>query len=302
MQKEMLYYTSDNMDHEYKMLIQKMKKYDCNFLQIHTADIISEKGLCSNFYKINYVIDYPKCDLITEINEHKEEKRVFSEGRIWNIMNDLISGLAELQKINTLHNHLSNQSIFLDEIGNVKLMYPDIIKQMPNFAFIIGSNDRLGKYLSPEEIKCLKKKNYDNNINRFISDVFVLGMILLEIIELKVSNEFFNYHECLIYKVLLEKKIAAKHNIYSEDLFNVLRKMLIFDEKKRPNFIELLKYFKEQKIKREQESKNLKEKEDAVPLKEISKVTENKIIMKSPESNAKLNKRNYEKSCKYILI
>lgn len=303
MQKEILYYTSANMDQEYKMLIQKMKKYDCNFLQIFTADIISEKGLCSNFDKINYVIDYPKCDLMTEILEHKEGKRIFSEDRIWNIMNDLISGLAELQKNNTLHNHLSNQSIFLDEIGNVKLMYPDIIKQTPNFAFIIGSNDRLGKYLSPEEMKCLKKKTYDTNINRFVSDVFVLGMILLEIIELKVSNEFYNYQECLIYKTLLEKKISTKHNIYSEDLFVVLRKMLIFDENKRPNFPQLMKIFKEQKSKREEEQiKVLKENENLTTFKETSVTCENKQIIKSPESNVKLNRRNYEKSCKYKLL
>ena len=93
-------------------------------------------------------------------------------------------------------------------------------------------------YLSPEQVAILKsgeapQQQYD----QFKSDVFTLGMLVLELCTLTPC--FLVYHNLSINEEVLQDLLLKVAERYSESLYEFIKVMVYTGVKRRPDFFEL---------------------------------------------------------------
>ena len=105
------------------------------------------------------------------------------------------------------------------------------------------------KYMSPEVLKLFRSSTSSGRYNANRSDVFSLGLVLLE---MAISDKFFGVIESVLIgdlensKVLDHLQLALKeiiqNNIFDNDLKNLLLQMLEVYPDNRPSFRDLMKF------------------------------------------------------------
>ena len=104
-------------------------------------------------------------------------------------------------------------------------------------------------YLSPELLNQFQCGNsIPDGVNRFKSDVYSLGLTLLECMTLKSSMDIYNYKECEIRWDLQNHRVEESKNYYSKMLCNVVDGMLSKIPENRADFIQLQAILKPHRI------------------------------------------------------
>ena len=85
----------------------------------------------------------------------------------------------------------------------------------------------------------MEKDNIEKQQKNFKNDVFVLGMICLEMASLKSCDNIYDYTEYRIDSEKLENLLTFVGKQYSEELISFLRLMLNIDENQRLSFSQL---------------------------------------------------------------
>jgi len=212
------------------------------------------------FKQITYhiVFDYYPHSLKTLIAEKKSRPKAsaFPFSKIQHYFKRLVNGLAFLQTVQVCHRDLKPANLLLDETTeNIYLMDFGISEQFnvsdtemtKKLITVGGSPD----YLSPEMYKAYKKnKNQMLEINPYKSDVFSLGLIMLEMANLALpeKDKDFDIWETNI-KASLEKAkekyelllIQKKEKEEFKNFLRLIKKCLSINAEKRPDFLQLFK-------------------------------------------------------------
>lgn len=242
-----------------------------------------------NIYTIK--IDYFETCIANEVKIRQKSLDYFNENELWSILKESIFGMIYLDSIALPHRNieLSYLKMTMKKSENnsfqIKILHPSLIS-----LFFMSKNqlEIERNYYSPEELINLKYRDSNIEIDYFKSDVFCLGLSLLEISTLFSLNSCFDWQNMFINYEFIMRKLLIVHNRYSKHLAFIIKNMLIVDEKKRMFFYELNALMKKEEEKIIEEIKNKKIK--------ICYDCKNDIYEKySPEKglNSQYNDENY---------
>ena len=105
--------------------------------------------------------------------------------------------------------------------------------------------------MCPEEFMSLKYKETSKFIDRFKSDIFTLGLTLLESATLVSVNSCYNWENHMINYEFVLRKILIVEKRYSKELAYLLKLMLNVVQEERPNIFEIEGFFKIELAKRQ---------------------------------------------------
>ena len=246
-------------------------------------------------------------DLEKLISKNKFYKNYLNEELIWDILFQTLRALNYIHnEKKILHRDIKPSNIFIDKDFNIKLGDFGLSKKFINEY----SNTIIGTpiYMSPE---LLERKPYNAK-----TDIWALGCSLYELATFSTPYQAPNMN-VLLNKIRngLPQRIDK---VYSDELWNIISKMLTYDYNKRPSSLQLIEdcceifiskirpnrnyyqkkfeelfFFKQQLDKREKELKKkaeeLSEKEKMIIIRENSlNMLTNKLKMEEQELNKKI--------------
>jgi hypothetical protein len=128
-------------------------------------------------------------------------------------------------------------------------LHPSINKIIPAYIKIISNplfyntNNGLennsiykGAYLSPLLFKAVGNKNYNPVHNPFKSDVFTLGIILIECCFLHFCDDLYAWDTFEFKNELLVSYLSKIKAIYGLEVYNLVYRMTLLDENMREDF------------------------------------------------------------------
>ena len=214
-------------------LIKKTKTK--GVIKLYGAQCIKVTSAEYHFYVL---MELANIDWEKEIKKRKEKKEYYTEGELFDILKQLTSTFALLQKNNITHRDIKPQNVLIVngvykvcDFGEAKVTDSDIIRQT-----IKGTE----LYMSPILFRALNKRQNQLIHNTYKSDVFSLGMCILLAATLTFQSlyDIRELKDMEKIKNILIKYLIAK---FSYDFVHVLVKMLEVNEALRPDFIELEK-------------------------------------------------------------
>jgi len=259
-----------------------------------------------NSYKIGMITElFNKEDNLEIIYRTREKKHLFwNEESLLKIAYNLIDTFAYLEHIGICHRDIKPTNLFLLDNYQIKVIdfgesivnYEDDDEEDNQVATVRGTP----QYLSPKlwEAHVIKKaKEVEHNM--FKSDVFSTGLVLFQLSAMMDVGGFNQKTEHNDGEELIKKGLKDLSKKYSNKLIEIIRKMLIFEEEKRPNFEQMGVFIagedyvpRVDKTLMEQKDEYNEKKIRDRKLKEKIKEYEDKIEKK--EKNEKTNKfRNY---------
>ena len=188
---------------------------------------------------IYYIIEYMENgDLNNFIYAYKNMEKTIKEEIIWNFYLQCLEGLVHIHKMGIIHRDITPRNIFMDDIGNVKIgdfgvstfIDEDSATKLNNNIKdedLIIDREYCGHvgFIAPEMNEYnLGQWNYDQK-----ADVYSMGVSI--------------FYTCF-YEIPDEKntKKRLRSGKYSEELYEIIRKMLSLKEK-RPTSEEIYKLF-----------------------------------------------------------
>ena len=178
---------------------------------------------------IYMIMDYlPGKDLRNLIQNNKNRK--FKENEIIFFAACIISGLEYIHSNNIIHRDIKPENLLFDSKFFLRIGdFGVAVKKSWNFK-----NDNSGtlSYMAPERIGFFQ--NEDNNYKySFESDFYSLGIILYELCMKKKPFESCKSRKEMIENFSKIKNIKIISEFYSQNLCDLVNKLLIFDPKKR---------------------------------------------------------------------
>ena len=223
-------------------------------------DLTQKPSSIPNFYgslqnkfspsTFNLFFDYfPKSikNIIEELKANKCE-RPFPFNKLIRFTERLINGLAFLQTMKICHCDLKPDNLLLDaflknifiiDLSESKEIIYDSPEQTKRVMTLAGSP----KYFSPELDLAFKQGKSSEKFNPFKSDVFSLGLIILELGTLKTpeNNQKEKIEELIIeFKKIYSKTLENEKELKDLDsLAELIRVSLSVDPKQRFDFLDL---------------------------------------------------------------
>eukprot|EP00825_Cyclidium_porcatum_P019734 TRINITY_DN2249_c0_g1_i3.p1 TRINITY_DN2249_c0_g1~~TRINITY_DN2249_c0_g1_i3.p1 ORF type:complete len:424 (+),score=55.34 TRINITY_DN2249_c0_g1_i3:76-1347(+) len=105
----------------------------------------------------------------------------------------------------------------------------------------MGNAEYMGEntYLSPQQLEALSRREMHPAANPSKSDVFSLGMTMLEVCSLFTSRSCYDFQTFKINWVVVDQLFQTCRQRYSLFLMNVIQEMLNEDENQRISFLEI---------------------------------------------------------------
>jgi serine/threonine protein kinase len=238
--KKMILRTMDELSlnqEKTNLLFNFIKKTNSNGVIKLYGDQCVQKNEAEYIYYV--LMELASIDWENEIKKRSESKKYYSEGELNQILNQLITSFALLQKNNITHRDIKPQNILIVndvykicDFGEAKIITTDGVIQQS----IRGTE----LYMSPILFKALNARQKKVVHNTYKSDVFSLGMCILLAATLTFQS-LYDIRE--LDKMENVKNVLVKYLIakYSYNFVGTLLKMLEVNENLRPDFIELEK-------------------------------------------------------------
>lgn len=217
---------------------RKMDNPNLYLVPIVDFDLNKHQQFCSSIYKFKAFVPKPKQDLKLEIQQRIVSDQPFSNQEITILMYSLIYGLAHLQELGYAHRKLAPEWVvstttghaIMDPVWREEEELPDLGKKQDWFY-------------SPEEYNFMKTFNLGKKrFDKFKSDVFTAGLILLKAGLLHKINDIYGDDKCkYILDALLNRHICELEYRYPRNqlLTSTVRKMLDINPDRRPNFTDM---------------------------------------------------------------
>lgn len=170
-------------------------------------------------------------DLAYHVKKMRQKGEHFSENTIMQWFVQLCLALEYIHRRKILHRDLKSQNIFLSRNNTLKLGDFGISKVLENTNDLALTVQGTPYYMSPE---VCQSKPYN-----YTSDVWSLGCILYELCTLQHAFSCENLLG-LVFKIVQDKQEPIP-NMYSQEMKDLVTRLLVKDEKKRPQVLEILR-------------------------------------------------------------
>ena len=213
-----------------------------NLMEIYN---LQYKHLDKTTYAIYVLMERAQNDWSIDIRKRIINKKPYKEEEIINILKQVVSALAFLQKKNIAHRDIKPQNILLFH-GNV-FKVADLgearnVNNVNNKQMTLRGSEL---YMSPSLYARHKFNRKDAFHNAFKSDVFSLGFSILYAMQLNLriieNIRELNNMKIIINSINKDMGSSLIKKNYSEKLMKLIFKMIEVDENKRYDFIELEK-------------------------------------------------------------
>ena len=216
-------------------LIYSMKHK--NIMEIYN---LQYKHLDNTTYAIYILMERAQNDWSIDIRKRIINKKPYKEDEIINILKQVVSALAYLQRRNIAHRDIKPQNILLFK-GNIFK-----VADLGEAKNVNNSNKQMTLrgselYMSPSLYSVHKYNKKEAFHDAFKSDVFSLGFSTLYAMQLNLRI-IENIRELSNMKLIINsiyKDMGKK--VFSDKLMKIIFKMIEVDENKRIDFIELEK-------------------------------------------------------------
>ena len=225
----------ENYKNKLSILINFIKKTNCrNVVKVYGT--LYEK--LEESYKCFVLMELAHTDWEVEIKYRSKHQLFYTESELMNIIKQLVDCYSLLQKCNITHRDVKPQNILIiNDIYKICDFGEAMITHGKN-GFIHQPIRGSELYMSPILFDALNNHKRDVIHNTYKSDVFSLGMCLFFAATLTFQS---------LYEIREVKNMEVIGNIlgnylyshYSEEIVDILFKMLQIEEKKRPDFIQL---------------------------------------------------------------
>lgn len=223
----------------------------------------SSNHFCSSVSKISVLCEYPQRTLDDETCERHLQKRRYNEKELWTILASCILGMAHLQRNRISHEAVRSSQIFVENTGLIKIADPYISGTVSNWE-VMANRGKIGHiYLSPELCAQLNNGSTDmnrllSNIDIFKSDVFSLGMVMLETGLLEYQDDCYASNGNWLEWEKLTRNFQRFTCLYSEELCKVIGIMLDRDPSTRESWMQLEGYVRVMEPEEKNQSQKLK--------------------------------------------
>jgi len=218
-----------------------------HFLKIYGYTQSKDSLLCGKIQKI-YII-FESCELtLRDEFENRMNKTTYFEKDYLKFIETGSQALKHLKEYGIPYDSLKLSLIFKTPQSDFKFLFPKLYNVMPNYMEFLRSFNKEDFFLSPEALQNIKDKCIFINFDQYKSDVFVLGCLVLELME-KISCSDINLQDVNLHKKIITKALESVKKEYSESFFNILKEMLEENPQKRVGFNELLLKISPQKPK-----------------------------------------------------
>ncbi|KAL4435317.1 hypothetical protein ABPG74_022800 [Tetrahymena malaccensis] len=237
-----------------KMKIFKKLKHQ-NLIKLKKVQRGEYNQMCSDSLFVNLFFEHYERNLLSEFMFRSLTKQtLFTLEEITFILKSLVSALAYLQIHKIAYQNLTLKSIFITNEGNIKLNEHIFTKQYQKENFqnsskpIIDQSTRLSiqnqQYTSQfhykEQIQSQQSKQQNfNSQNIYKENVFQLGCLILNLCVNQSVGTLFYQNNDIASSDFINQQLSLVQKLYSSDFAQILYKMLVKNEQKRPDFIEL---------------------------------------------------------------
>ncbi|KAM3145144.1 hypothetical protein pb186bvf_002819 [Paramecium bursaria] len=194
-------------------------------LKLERVFIQQENQLCGKFFKLCVLSEYPPTRL---------ESVQITPNDYWPIIFGYVRGLELLQQNKINHGQITTKTLYIPP----KVVDPTLFEQNNNYQQMLQHKGQ-NIYLSPLLFKNYQKNEWQPIHNQFKSDVFTLGLCLMQAIMREYHNDL--YIETF-QEALLLIKLKKLQQIVHKCIFEVIVAMVTLLEQNRPDFIELSSY------------------------------------------------------------
>jgi serine/threonine protein kinase len=215
--------------------------------KIKHPNVIKILGIYNNkldktTYVVYVLMEVGLTDWEKEIKSYNDKHIEYTEDELINIIKQLTSILAFLQRKNISHRDIKPQNILVFKNKIYKIADFGEAKQIENISKSIVVNSLRGTelYMSPLLFNGLRTGQVDIKHNMFKSDVYSFGLCILyaAVTSNKPLYETRKYVEMNSIRRYINKLLRNK---YSKKFIELLCTMIEIHEKNRPDFIELEK-------------------------------------------------------------
>ncbi|KAL4434696.1 hypothetical protein ABPG74_017116 [Tetrahymena malaccensis] len=215
---------------------QRMNLKHRNILMLYYAHEANEDNICGDFNKITIYFEYYFHDLEKELNRRRENGlEFFSESELWYLLDSLIQACCYFEKNKIYHGDIRPTNILLTPEGQVKIADHGILHaDHSNYYKMLSRREKC--YLSPILVRSLGVGEFKPFHDHWKSDVYSLGMTLLEAASLCPPLCAYDFENYQISHPILEELLNQCRAKYSDFFVNVIRDMLLDDENTRPSF------------------------------------------------------------------
>lgn len=236
--KEKLFNSEEQADSVKILLEARISSPNLYYVNPAGYELLPSNKYCPGLVTISVICPLVEEDLHIEIQEAAREKTPFEEQTMTTLLYDSLIGMAHLEELSIEHSSLSPSCIARTVSGYAIVDDPLLD---PNRAF--KTEDLNSTYFSPESYQVFQSGEGMVGVgySNYKSDVFSLGLIILEAGTLKNVRSIFNKKRKMDSK-LLDKLIKIFLERYPEGtiLGESLKAMLVMKAKKRPSFFQIL--------------------------------------------------------------
>ena len=198
----------------------------------------ANQNMCGSTNALNIYSEWFEHDLELEILERIPKSDYFTEAELWYMANSSIDVGAYFQQNGIYHGDLRPQNMMMDDEGNLLIDDHGMLNEYKdNYNKALSGNK--GVYLSPSLLEHLKHKTASPSYDVHKADVFSLGVSLLFAANLKNPETIYDMNNKVINRPELEGQLQSAGTRYSPRFVELLRTMLDFDDRSRPDFNQL---------------------------------------------------------------
>lgn len=194
--------------------------------------------MCGSTLSVTLFVDYFELSLENEIKRRAKDNNKFEENELWYILGSLAGLFAQWQEQKFFHGDIYANNIAMNSEGELKVWDNAVVSQHAN-SLVKAFSQKNNCYLSPVQMDSFAEKNTKINYDVFKADVFALGMLMMELAQLRSSNQYYNWGKHGINSESIERDLGEMNTVYSDSFVQQVREMLIINAEVRPNFIQL---------------------------------------------------------------
>lgn len=202
-----------------------------NLLHPFIAPVLASKELTRSPNKAHFVMIF-ECfpDVLEQLSFKKEG---LTEERIIDILGMAISALVHMQNEGIAHRDIKPDNLFIDQDGNLQIGDFGIAKEYNSCLSKQTGDKGTPSYMSP----ILRNAKSSIRHDLFKSDVYSLGITCLQLVW-KISKK--QLEERVSYASLSSLPDTVENLQLSDGLKKMMKAMLTYEERKRPDFFQLM--------------------------------------------------------------